>query len=103
MCIRDRTLTGVGGSTNGQGLGIDNFSISATALISSNTDLSGLSLSTGTLTPAFASATTGYTASVSNTISSVTITPTTADGNATVTVNGNNVTSGSASPSIALN
>jgi trimeric autotransporter adhesin len=97
------TLTGLAGSTNGQGLAIDNFSISATALISSNADLSGLTLSLEVLTPAFASATTSYTASVGNATSSITVTPTTADGNATVTVNGATVTSGSASATIPLN
>ncbi len=97
------TLTGLGGSTNGQGLGIDNFSITATAAVSSNANLSNLSLSTGTLTPVFASATTSYTSSVTNAVSAITVTPTTADANATITVNGNAVTSGSPSGSISLN
>lgn len=53
-----------------------------------NADLSGLSLSSGTLNPTFASGTTGYTASVTNAVSSITVTPTVSDSNATVTVNG---------------
>ena len=51
---------------------------------SSDATLSGLSLSAGTLAPAFASATTSYTAMVANSVSQVTVTPTTTDANATV-------------------
>jgi hypothetical protein len=40
------------------------------------------------LSPGFASGTLAYTASVANSVSSVTVTPTTSDANATVTVNG---------------
>lgn len=97
------TFTGVGGSTNGQGIGIDNFSISAGAFVSSNADLSNLALSTGSLTPVFASATTSYTSSVTNAVNAITVTPTAADANSTITVNGNAVTSGSPSASINLN
>ena len=71
--------------------------------ISTNADLSNLVLSAGTLTPAFAAATTSYTASVFNTVASITVTPTVADAGATITVNGNAVTSGSASTPINLN
>lgn len=70
---------------------------------SNNADLSNLSLSTGTLAPVFASSTTSYTASVANAVSSITVTPTAADINSTITVNGNAVTSGSPSGSINLN
>jgi hypothetical protein len=96
------TFTGNGGSSNGQAIGIDNFSITALPSVSSNANLSNLVLSSGTLNPAFASGTTSYTASVPNSISSITVTPTAADAGATITVNGNTVASGSASPSIAL-
>ena len=51
---------------------------------STDATLSGLSLSAGTLMPAFASATTSYTASVENSVLQVTVTPTTTDANATV-------------------
>ena len=75
---------------------------------SSNADLSNLVLSDGTLTPAFDSGTTSYTANVPNATSSMTVTPTAADANATiqVRVNGgsyNTVPSGSPSGSLALN
>jgi hypothetical protein len=46
--------------------------------------LSGLRLSAGTLTPAFAANVTGYTATVGHGVESVTVTPATTDTNATV-------------------
>ena len=55
------------------------------------------------LSPAFNAATTGYTATVANTITHAKLTPTTSHSAATVTVNGNAVTSGNASAAIALN
>ncbi|MDD3040980.1 S-layer homology domain-containing protein [Bacteroides sp.] len=69
---------------------------------SSNSNLLALSLSSGTLSPAFASGTTSYTASVGNADSSITVTSTVADGNATVEVNGLAVTSGGATGGINL-
>jgi len=69
---------------------------------SSVATLSALKISKGTLSPAFAAATTGYTASVGNTISSITVTPTASDTTATIKVNGTRVKSGSASTPIAL-
>ena len=75
---------------------------------SSNADLSNLVLSDGTLTPAFDSNTTSYTASVPNATSSMTVTPTAADANATIQVRVNGggyvtVPSGMPSGSLALN
>ena len=75
----------------------------AATSLSSNANLSGLTLSTGDFSPAFASATTYYSAAVSNSTSSLTLTPTLADANATVKVNDVAVASGSASGSIHLN
>ena len=69
---------------------------------SSNANLSGLALSTGTLSPAFASGTTSYTAGVPFNTVSLTVTPTVADATASVTVNGVGTTSGNASGAIAL-
>ena len=77
------------------------FSVS-TGIFNNNADLTGLALSSGTLSPVFAASTTSYTASVANSVSSITVTPTASEANATVTVNGTAVTSGSASGSIAL-
>jgi len=75
--------------------------------LSTNANLSSLVLSSGTLSPTFASGTTVYTASVSNATSSITVTPTVADATATVQVRVNggsfaSVTSGSPSGSLAL-
>ena len=69
---------------------------------SSDATLSNLTISQGALTPAFASGTTGYADNVFNSVSSVTVTPTVNQANATVTVNGTTVNSGSASGAIAL-
>jgi len=73
-----------------------------------NADLASLTLSDGTLAPAFAAGTTSYTASVPNATSSITVTPTVADALATIEarVNGGSyasVTSGSPSGALALN
>jgi hypothetical protein len=80
----------------------------ATISPGTNADLSGLTLSSGTLSPAFASGTTAYTASVSNGTTSITVTPTRAQANATIEVRVNTgtyaaVTSGSPSAALALN
>ena len=83
-------------------LSMNNISLGGTSL-SANADLSGLTLSSGTLSPAFAASTTSYAASVGNATTSVTVTPTVSDATATVTVNGTAVTSGNASGSISLN
>ena len=70
---------------------------------STDATLSALSLSTGTLSPAFASGTTGYTATVSNAVTSITVTPTLSSAVASVAVNGTPVVSGSPSDPIPLN
>ena len=72
------------------------------ALLSTNANLSNLTISAGTLTPAFASGTLSYTASVSNATTSITETPTVADATATVKVNGTAVVSGNPSARSAL-
>src|SRR5690348_691 len=63
---------------------------------SSDASLSSLVISSGTLSPTFASSTTAYTASVNNATSSITVTPTANESHETITVNGLTVTSGSA-------
>ncbi len=66
-------------------------------------ELSGLTLSDGSLSPAFDPEVTNYTVSVpADTVDSVTVTPTVADANATITVQGTEVTSGAASDPIGL-
>ncbi|WP_347853671.1 BspA family leucine-rich repeat surface protein [Planktomarina sp.] len=59
---------------------------------SSDATLSALTLSSGSLSPGFASGTLAYTASVANSVSSLIVTPTTNDANATATVNGASAT-----------
>jgi len=73
-----------------------------------NASLSALTLSAGTLSPVFATNTTGYSAGVSNATASMTVTPTVADATAAmqVRVNGgaySTVASGNASGALALN
>src|ERR1700761_3527289 len=76
------------------------FICSSAKVMAANANLSGLTISTGTLTPAFAAATYNYTVNVSSTISSVTVKPTGVL--VAITVNGNTVASGSNSGAIAL-
>ena len=79
------------------------YTVTVTRAWSSDANLNSLTLSSGTLSPSFASGTTNYTASVANGVSSITVTPTVSDATATVEVNGTPVTSGSASGTISLN
>ncbi|MCR8632200.1 S-layer homology domain-containing protein [Paenibacillus radicis (ex Xue et al. 2023)] len=71
--------------------------------LSNNAELSGLTLSGITLTPAFTSGTTSYSASVGNNISSTTVTASVYDSNATMTLNGAAIAIGQASGAITLN
>src|SRR6185503_17512996 len=79
------------------------YTITVTRAASSNDNLSSLKMSKGVFSPTFASATTAYTDAVGNTITSVTVTPTASDPNATIKVNGTIVASGTASGAINLN
>jgi len=65
-------------------------------------ELSGLTLSEGSLTPSFASDSLAYNASVTNSVYAITVTPTASYSTFAITVNGDVVTSGSASAPIAL-
>jgi len=78
------------------------YSITVTRAASGNASLATFKISRGTLTPAFSSTTTSYTASVVNGVASMTVTPTAAASTATITVDGTAVVSGDASGSIAL-
>jgi hypothetical protein len=69
---------------------------------SANANLASLGLSSGALTPNFDPTILNYTESVAYPVSSLIITPTLADSTASVTVNGNAVTSGSGSGPITL-
>ena len=80
-----------------------NINLTDTNALSANTRLSSLALSAGTLTPAFATLTGSYTASVLYGTASITLTPVKVQAGATIKVNGTTVASGSASGAIALN
>ena len=69
---------------------------------SSVATISGLTISSGTLSPPFATTTNSYTTWVPNATTSVTATPTVTDATATIKVNGTTVASGAASGSITL-
>lgn len=71
-----------------------------TGTISPNADLTNLTISSGTLSPAFQGGVTTY--SISTNTQTITVTPTTALESVTVTVNGTSVASGVASSAIAL-
>ena len=70
---------------------------------SSDSTLSNLVSSASTLSPGFTSGNQTYTLVVTNSTSSITLTPTTTDAGATVKIGGIDVTSGTASGSISLN
>ncbi len=74
----------------------------APATLSSLAGLSGLVLSSGPLSPAFAGGTAEYTCQVLHPVASVTVTPTASDERAVITVNGDPVDSGTASGPIDL-
>ena len=87
-------LAGNIGPVEGRSISGDAISIDAT--------LSELEISAGTLSPEFASDTEDYTAGVATAVASVTLTPTTENRDATVTVDGTPVVSGEASAPITL-
>ena len=104
----NNTITVTVTYTDGQGTGkmltsdATEAVVAADVILSADADLSALTISAGTL-PAFAAATTSYAVDVDNDVASVTLTPTTADTTAHVTVAGTAVTSATASGAITLN
>ena len=102
----DKTIQVMVTYTDGHGPGKTLTSAPTEAVIaapaSTDADLSALTISEGTLSPAFAAATDTYAVSVANGVTSVTLTPTTADAAASVTVAGTDTTSGDASAAIDL-
>ena len=85
------------------GVTVQSYTVTVIRSSSSNASLSNLALSSGSLSPAFSSGITSYTANVINNVNSITVTPTTSDPLATVTINGTIVASGTASASLPLN
>lgn len=70
---------------------------------SNNNNLGGLTISSGTLAPSFRADRTAYIVNIGSGVSSVRVRPTLADSTATLTVNGQAVTSGQQSQPIGLN
>ena len=85
---------------NNVGGGIGTVNIKTVA--ASNTSLTNLTVSSGSLSPSFATATTSYAVAEPYAISSITVTPTAGDGTAVIKVNGVTVVSGAASTAIPL-
>ncbi|MDH5301219.1 MAG: cadherin-like beta sandwich domain-containing protein, partial [Gammaproteobacteria bacterium] len=81
---------------------VKTYTLSVTRQGAGDANLSNLVLSTGAMDQGFVATTTGYSQTVANTVTSLTITPTLADSNASVKVNNVAVPSGNASGSIAL-
>ena len=88
--------------TSQDGSATSTYTVKVTRAGSADASLSALSISSGTLSPGFGSGTTSYTATVANSVSSITVTPTRNQANATIAVNGTSVSSGSASGAISL-
>lgn len=79
------------------------LSFTTLPLLSTDSSLSNLTISSGSLSPVFSASTTSYTDSVVNGITSVTVTPTSNQAGATIKVNGTPVVSGTVSTPITLN
>jgi protocatechuate 3,4-dioxygenase beta subunit len=75
---------------------------SSTTATSTDATLTGLVLSTGSISPSFSAANTTYTASVENAVTAATITAVSASSTATIKVNGATVATGVPSSSVAL-
>ncbi len=71
------------------------YTITVTRAPSANAALSSIKLSAGTLKPAYNPANITYSTSINNVTSTIAVTPTAIDPNATITVNGSPVASGS--------
>jgi len=94
--------------TAADGVTTKTYTITVTRQLNNDADLSSLSISAGTLSPAFSAATTSYTASALYATSSITVTPTFSDSNAAILARLNSgswvqLTSGSASSALTLN
>ncbi|GKS59815.1 hypothetical protein YTPLAS18_33420 [Nitrospira sp.] len=81
--------------------GQTNYVITVTQTLSGNTNLSGLTVSPGSLSPGFNANTTSYSVDVESTVSSISVTATLQDTSSTLMVNGQGTNSGQAR-SIAL-
>jgi gliding motility-associated-like protein len=87
--------------TSQDGTKVRTYKIVVTRL-SNNTNLAGLTISSGPLSPAFAAGTRSYTADVSNATSSITVKPVAANPHATMEVNNTVVPYGGTSTPVSL-
>ncbi len=100
LVVGNNTVTTV--VTAGDGVTTQTYTVTVNRKGSPNDLLASINPSVMPLSPAFASGTTSYTLSVANSVSSMTVRPSTIDANATMTVNGSPLTSGTTSPPLAL-
>ncbi|WP_162252470.1 cadherin-like beta sandwich domain-containing protein, partial [Rhizobium sp. Root1334] len=75
LAVGTNTITTVATAQDGATAKTYTVTVTRAAPVSANADLSGLSLSSGTLSPSFAAGTTSYTAAVANSVASITLTP----------------------------
>ncbi|RFZ85739.1 hypothetical protein DYU05_09125 [Mucilaginibacter terrenus] len=78
------------------------YTVTVTREASGNANLINLALSNGTLNPVFDGSIISYTATVANAITGINVTPTAADANAGITVNGSVVANGTPSSNLPL-
>jgi gliding motility-associated-like protein len=100
LAVGANTITTV--VTAQDGITTDTYTVTVTRALSSDATLSNLTTNQCAFVPSFSSGTIAYTDSVSNSVTSITVTPTAHNSNATVKVNGTLVTSGTASAAIPL-
>jgi hypothetical protein len=86
LAVGENTITAL--VTAQDGVTTKTYTIIVKRLGSSNADLSDLTISNGTLSPAFSSSKTRYTASVPNSVTSLTASPVLSDANAMAQVTG---------------
>ena len=84
------------------GMATQTYTVTVTRAGSSDASLSALSLSGVTLSPAFASGMTAYTASVANSVTETTVTATSSDANASVEVTPEDADDGTSGDQVAL-
>ena len=100
--VGDNTITLIVTAQDGSTRAVYMVTVTRAVILSNDATLSNLTISTGTLTPAFAAGTTSYTSGVAYAVTPVTVNATVNESHAAVKVNGVSVTSGSPSGWISL-
>lgn len=103
LVVGSNVITTTVTAQDGVATKIYTVTVTRAATASSISTLSGLTLSHGLLSPAFAPGVTNYTTNVANTVNSITVIATVNDVTANLKVNGGSVTSSIASAPIPLN